>query len=196
MQSRFLKQLIYGAFYLVIIFGLGYGIYASVLQGPASCFDNRENQGEEEVDCGGPCPSCELKRLKPIQVSPVAIFDIGNGQLSALVELRNPNVSYGANRFSYKLSFYNAAGSEVSSVVKDSFIYPGEIKYIVEAGLNINPREVSRAEARLTNFSWKSIQEFSLPKAQTRAIKVEIKQGETKAVVSGIDVNKNYFSIA
>ena len=195
MQSRFLKQLIYGVFYLAIIFGVGYLLYAP-FKSPASCFDNRKNQGETEVDCGGPCPSCELKKLKPMQVSPVSIFPLGEEQLSALFELKNLNVNYGAERFIYRLSFYDSTGKEIFSVSKSSFIYPGELKYIAEPGLEFDTRQVVRAEAQISNLSWRTISEFSLPKTQTRDIRVEQADENGSVAVSGLLVNQNSFALS
>lgn len=195
MQSRFLKQLIYGIFYLAVIFGIGYLIYEAVLRGPATCFDNRQNQGETGVDCGGPCLDCGLKNLEPIRVSPVSIFSIG-GRLSVLFELQNPNVRFGANEFAYTIKFFGAGNTLASSLTRNSFIYPGEIKYIVEAGLDIDPSGVSRAEAELANFFWKPLQEFSLPKTQARDLKTELDQEGNKATISGVIVNQNSFHLS
>jgi len=194
-QSRFLKQLIYGTFYLAILFGIGYLIYTGALRGPASCFDNRQNQGETGIDCGGPCLDCGLKNLEPIRVSPVSIFDIG-GRLSVLFELRNPNVRFGANEFAYTIEFYGPSNTLVSSLTRNSFIYPGEIKYIVEAGLEIDPSGVRRAEVELANFSWKSREEFSLPRTQVRDLKTEIDREGNKAEISGVIVNQNSFRLS
>lgn len=195
MQSRFLKQLIYGVFYLAILFGVGYLFYAP-FKSPASCFDNRQNQGETEVDCGGPCQSCDLKRLKPIQVSEVQIFDIGDKKLSALFELKNPNVSYGAASFKYKIVFYDSSGAELAVIDRESFIYPGELKLIGEPAIALDPASVKRAQTELREFSWKPVSEFSAPKAQTRDLKIEVKDATGEARLTGLLVNQNSFGLS
>jgi len=194
MQSRFLKQLIYGSLYLIILLGLGYLLYAP-FKAPASCFDNRKNQGETEIDCGGPCESCELRRLKPIQVSPVSLFSIDGRTVSALFELVNPNTKYGAERFSHKIEFFDSGGRIIDSVTKESFIYPGEIKYIVEPSIEVSG-PVARAAAEVSGFVWKPIAEFSAPKTQTRDIKIEIKEGAGEARIAGLLINQNSFRIS
>ena len=73
MQSRFLKQFIYGVLYLGILSGLSYGVYAFVVRQP-NCTDGRQNQGESGIDCGGPCTSCELRQLKPIEIRSARVF--------------------------------------------------------------------------------------------------------------------------
>ncbi|HEY4475390.1 MAG TPA: hypothetical protein VJB92_01565 [Candidatus Paceibacterota bacterium] len=195
MQSRFLKQLIYGIFYLAIIFGIGYILYAP-FKTPASCFDNRKNQGETEVDCGGSCLSCDLRHLKDIEISPVQIFPLQDNKLSLLFELKNPNVKYGASRFIYTVSFRDASGVESDSVWRESFIYPGELKTVVEAALDIDQSKTRSARVELSDFSWKPVSEFSLPKTQTRDIRVDIQLGEKRGTVSGIFINQNSFRLA
>lgn len=140
--------------------------------------------------------SCEIKRLKDIRVMPIAVFDAGGGELSALIELRNPNANYGADFFSYKVVFYDADGADVYELVKDSFIYPGEIKFLIEAGLPVTPSRVLRAEAKLKDISWRSINEFSLPKAQARDVRIENKTSGKGVVVGAVIVNRESFGLS
>lgn len=196
MQSRFLKQVICGGFYLIILVAVGYSIYFLMLSAQASCFDNRRNQGETDIDCGGTCESCELKNIKPLRISPVLIFDNGDGTLSTLTDLKNPNENYGGDRFLYKLSFYGPDRTLLNSLTRESFIYPGEIKFIVEAGLNIDPKQVVRAGFEVSDLSWRPIQEFSLPKAQVRDIQTEVQSESRRVIVSGLLVNQNSFGLS
>lgn len=193
MQSRPLKQLIYGAFYLAILFGIGYLFYAP-FKSPPSCFDAKQNQSETGIDCGGACPPCELKTLKAVTVSPVSILDAGGGRLSLVFELRNPNTSFGADKFSYKISLLSAAGGTVFSFSRQAFIYPGEIKTVIEAGVDAEASRIIRAEVELSDFSWKSKTEFPSVKAGYRELEAEIK--DDKVVVAGRVVNDNSFSIS
>ena len=197
MQSTGLKRFIYGIMYLIIFGGLGYGIYAVTLQPAPSCFDNKQNQGETDIDCGGSnCQPCDAKNFQPINIAPVALINVGGTSLSAVIRLSNPNTSYGANKFTYTLKFFDSNGTIVDSVTNDSFIYPGEIKTIIEAGLNIDPGLVSSASVEVSNLSLKSIADFALPKIQTRDIKIELRHQDSLAVISGVLVNQNAFVLS
>ncbi|MBW2987936.1 hypothetical protein KY318_00355, partial [Candidatus Woesearchaeota archaeon] len=44
-----------------------------------SCFDGIQNQGEEGVDCGGPCPPCEVKIPKVERPAVIPGMVCGNG---------------------------------------------------------------------------------------------------------------------
>ena len=135
MSNRFIKQLIFGVFYLILFSAIGYGLYFLAWRPASSCFDNRQNQGEEEIDCGGPCQPCALKNLKPIDIfSQPQLLEI-DGQTGALhFQLKNSNDA-GADRFSYSVDFYDAGGEKIQSLSNDSFIYARQVKTIVEAPL-------------------------------------------------------------
>jgi hypothetical protein len=196
MQSRFLKQLIYAAFYLTIIFIIASTFYFISINSSKSCFDERKNQGEIGIDCGGPCEPCELRTLEEIKVSPVIIFDNEDGTLSALIGMRNPNNNFGAERFLYNLSFYGPDRALINSFTRESFIYPSEIKDIVEAALPVDPVQVVRAELEISQINWISVTDFFLPKTQIRGLNVEIDRDTEKVLISGIFVNQNSFPLS
>ena len=196
MQSRLLKQFIYGVLYVGMISGVGYLVFIGFFQSAPSCFDNRQNQNEEGVDCGGSCVACEIKSLKNINVLPVHIFPLGDGTISALLEFRNPNINYGADSLSYSILFYDATNNVVATTTRDSFIYPGEIKFIVEPALQINASSVVGARAEVEVRSWKKIDTFSLPRLITQNLTVQETPQKNFAIISGIIVNQNTFSLS
>jgi len=188
MQSRFLKQFIYGVLYLGILSGLSYGVYAFVVRQP-NCTDGRQNQGESGIDCGGPCTSCELRQLKPIEIRSARVFTAGEGRGIVLLEFRNENVRYGADRFSYHATLYSDENEAVGTVTKNSFIYPGEIKFIVEPATVAG--KPARVAVELGDVVWRSIEEFSRPDVTTRDLNVELREETEDVMVSGIVSNKD-----
>jgi hypothetical protein len=197
MSRRTVKQIVYGIFYLIIIFALVYGVYFFTLKPEPSCFDGKQNQNEEGIDCGGPCPPCELKILEPIKVLLPQIISIDE-KTSVLIELLNPNVNWGVEKFFYELNFYDLAGEKIFSQQKESFIYPGERKYIAEINLDIDYRKIDRIEILplIKEEAWKLVSEFSAPKISTREILTEYNPNKKQIVISGIFTNKNPFIIS
>lgn len=193
-MSRTIKQLTYGFFYLAILAGIAYGGYLVFRETAPSCFDNRRNQGEEEVDCGGPCESCAIRKLLPLQTK-VEYFPVGDNT-TVILTLSNPNLEYGADSFSYTLNFLGSNGQPLFSLIKESFIYPAEAqKVIIEPNLKFNSRLVAgQPELVISNPVWKSVREFSEPQLQTRQVKTEV-QG-SQVTVSGILVNRESASFA
>ncbi len=191
---RIIKQLIYGALYLTIFGGIALGIYHLSIGLSPSCFDDRLNQGEAEIDCGGPCMSCELKNLKPLRTS-VESFGV-DGSTNVVINLANPNLNYGAESFSYTLNFYNRSQEKIFSLTKDSFIYSAEAqKILLEPNLKIDFNSISgKPELILENFKWKPISEFQEPEVQTRQVRTEA--SNRIVTVSGLLSNRESFGLS
>ncbi|MBI4158194.1 MAG: hypothetical protein HY505_01035 [Candidatus Yanofskybacteria bacterium] len=189
-----MKQFIYGALYLTVIGAVIYGLYWVVIQPGASCFDNRRNQGEEEVDCGGPCLPCALKTLKSLEVS-TTIFPIG-GNTNLIINFSNPNLDYGAESFGYTINFKNSAGSNIFSLERESFIYPAEVsKTIIDPNLPVSFSSIFGLPEIIIgdDIIWKSTAEFFKPRTSIRQIRAEI--SGTTASVTGILTNQEPFGL-
>ncbi len=192
MERRTIKQILYGAGYLSVIFLIVAGVYFIWLKPTPTCFDGRQNQNEIKVDCGGPCVPCETKTLSPLQVSWLKYFSVNNKTI-IMAEIKNPNSDYGADSFFYTFDIYDSLGKKFHTLTKNSFIYSGEIKYLFEANININSDNINKVEISFSDINWKSRGEFPKPDIQTREIKTE----SAKPVnVSGIVVNNNAFGFS
>ncbi len=191
-MSRILKQILYGALYLAILGVISAGLYYGFLKPAPSCFDEKLNQEEEEVDCGGPnCADCALRRLAPISSS-VQFFGV-DGRTTIFARLQNPNLNYGASVLDYKIRFFDGAGSLVATIDDSTFIYPGEIKAIVIPGQELSPASIARAELEVGDTTWVKAANFSRPPADTREIST---QPEGLGIaVTGVVQNKNLFGL-
>src|SRR3989344_3830137 len=127
---RFLKQFLYGGFYLFLWLIAGFLVYLIFFRTTASCFDNIQNQNETGADCGGVCGiDCELKYINPLTVSRPLIFK-NNDQISLWAKIRNPNLAYGSDKMEYKINFYDSQNNLLLSLSRSAFIYAGEAKDI------------------------------------------------------------------
>lgn len=191
MTNRLMKQIIFGFFYLAVLFGVSFGVYFLVRPAP-TCFDNRQNQGEEAVDCGGPCISCAIKNLEPfVLFGEPLIFEIDKDASVVFLQIKNSNSGYGAERFDYKLDFYDSRGEKIDSLTNQSFIYAGKIKTIIEAQVKIEASKVAKIDFSAGNTVWRSSADFVMPNLQSRAVKVEIIKDRDQAKVSGLVLNNN-----
>ncbi len=192
-MSRTIKQIIYGFFYLAVLAAIVYGVSFAIKETAPTCVDNRQNQGETEVDCGGPnCQPCAIKHLLPIAPK-LEYFGVG-GNTTVILTLSNPNLEYGAQSFIYTINFYGTNHNLLFSLTKDSFIYPAEAqKTIVEPNLAFNYRSmVGQPEIVISSVNWKSVADFAEPKFQTRQIRTEV--AGARVTVSGILVNREAIS--
>lgn len=192
---RFLKQFLYGAFYLSLWLIAGFLVYLIFFRQVSSCFDNIQNQDEAGIDCGGVCGiDCELKYISPLTVSRPLIFK-NNDQVSLWVKIRNPNLSYGSDKLEYRINLYDSQNNLLTALNRQSFIYAGENKDIVEAGIRTRGA-VARAELVIdeTSLNWRPAAEWLNPILETLEVKSVFNKDQ--AVVSGMVKNPSSFSIA
>ncbi|MEK7192393.1 MAG: hypothetical protein AAB646_02680 [Patescibacteria group bacterium] len=197
---RFLKQLLYGLFYLLILSGITYGGYLAVSKPVQSCFDNIKNQNEEDVDCGGECIACALKNIQSIKSS--AYFLTLDGINNAVITLENPNIEYGAKDFVYTLEVYKSIivprpGEKTGlvkevlfSLARDSFIYPGERKVIIEPNLKFDTKQIiGNPVIIISNPIWVPASEFTKPDVRVKTTETLIvkQQAEIRGVISNLE---------
>ena len=161
-MRRVAKQIIYGIIFVAVIALIVWGVYAFMFAPAQSCFDGRQNQGEVGVDCGGPCVSCDIKNLQDIQVSDSHIFPASDG-VGVVIELHNPNVSWGARSFDYTITLKNELGNDVKTLTGSSYIYSGELKYIIEPYISQSVQHITSASMAITNVQWVSIEQMKKP---------------------------------
>jgi hypothetical protein len=183
------KQIVFGLIILFVVGLIGWGIYSSFFKPAPTCFDNTQNQGETGVDCGGPCVPCELKSLKPIQVDQgwPKWFKTTTSTSGIVAEIYNPNPDWGASNFSYRLDIKDQFGSIIKSVTGASFIYGGELKYLVEPRIDLGAGKISSVDLTISNPQWVSINDFSRPDVEIQ----DVNTGKTDMLyVSGKVVNR------
>lgn len=132
-MSRTEKQIIYGAIYLGVLIGIAVLIYFLNFTPVPTCFDNIQNQGEEGIDCGGPCAKvCTPVTIQPITaLDGVTTFTTSPGHVTFLARVTNANTDFTARSFGYQFDLSDASGTVVQSIPGQSFIYAGEVKYLI-----------------------------------------------------------------
>ncbi|KKU14730.1 MAG: hypothetical protein UX23_C0010G0014 [Parcubacteria group bacterium GW2011_GWB1_45_9] len=73
--------------------------------------------------------------LKPLTVSNERVVLAAPGVVSLSAKVLNPNLDFGAERFEYIWELYDAGGNSLQILRGESFIYPGEIKYIASSDI-------------------------------------------------------------
>lgn len=191
MNSRLARQLVYGGVFFAIIFFTVIGIYARNFRAAPSCFDGKLNQEEEAVDCGGPCEDCALKSLERI-IARGELVVVGNSA-SAVLRFTNPNIFYGAPRFTYTVRFYNHQNEVIQTLQQETFIYPAQInKTIIEANLSLPIADLGfDPEVSVSNPEWRSAREFSQPATALRQKSYKFSDTKNAVEVSGILINQD-----
>jgi len=136
MDKRLRKQVVIAFIFLGIFSLIGGGVYLTHRSAP-TCFDNKRNQGEEDVDCGGPCILCELKYDPPLSLadSPVLLVNQKN-KVDILFKITNLSQEWGAQEFSYKVTLIGS-NQEKQEFIKSGFIFPHEIRYFIVPNITV-----------------------------------------------------------
>jgi hypothetical protein len=163
-MTRSTKKFVYGLFYLFVGFLFAWWVYGLFLKPAPTCFDRIKNQGEEGVDCGGPCVSCKIMALEPLRVSgEVRVFGLSSGAAAILAEVLNPNNNYAVRQVSYRIMIYDKDGLLLKTISRSTSFYPGEFKYIYEAGFDIPFSRIGKTAVEFDSPDWISGQEVFKP---------------------------------
>lgn len=167
-------------------------IYSTALVPTPTCFDGKQNQGEKNIDCGGPCVACAVKNLEPLRASnPPEIFGLDSGKAIILAEVTNPNTNYDATSFSYTINIYNSSGIIIESKYGNDFISASKKKYIFQPNIQTQFFKIARAEIVFSNSIWRSLNEAFNPNFTISNIKTAISSSTIS--ISGLAQNQSPF---
>lgn len=165
MKRRF-KQLAYLTLFFAFWAGVVWLAYISLFAQPPSCFDNKMNQGEEGVDCGGPCKTfCINQNLTPpAPLGTPRVFQPSADLLSVLVEIKNPNPGTALRQVPYKVTVSGEYGPplNISGVAS---LYESEVRRFVLVRPSGGLSGLLSAELDITTSSaqWAAAETFQRP---------------------------------
>ncbi len=138
----------------------------SAIRPEASCFDNRRNQNETGVDCGGVCGACRVSaQAQSLKIDESYVIDGVDGRVDAVTKITNPNHALGASRVRYALQLKDAQGNIVGERIGATFILPAETKYILEPGITIlDGAQVASADFSIKDVSWEGFDGYQEPR--------------------------------
>lgn len=147
---------------LILIFLVIFGFYFLFRAKPA-CNDKIRNQGEEDIDCGGPCAPCEkIPIVANLNVIEKEIVPAGDNKYDILAKLENPNAQYGVANFEYTFSLIGDDGKVISEEKGSGFILPGQTKYILAFNLE-SQEEPKFFDFKISSFKWTKFSEYREP---------------------------------
>lgn len=193
MHRRTLKQVIIALAYLVLLSGVVFLIYYSNRPEP-SCFDNIRNQGEEEVDCGGPCISCELMHIKPLEVLWAGKILAQDNFYDLAARIKNPNQNYGSGSFAYSFELYDSEDNLLNRRSDSTFILPNQTKYLVNSRVSSSD-EITRIKLSFGEIDWQKLENCQAPELaiQQKEYRILDSSQPGESQVKAILVNKTDF---
>lgn len=159
---RLKRQLVFFGFFSIIVL-LVAGYFAYRLFPEASCFDRRQNQGEEQVDCGGPCGPCMVAHAQEPLVVWTRYFEIRPGVFDVAALVENANVSLGAAAVPYTFRLLDVDGGLIVNRRGSAYLLPNQQTLVFETGLVAGIRAPVRVTFALDPFEWRVHEEQKLP---------------------------------
>ncbi|MBU1091561.1 hypothetical protein KKA27_01725 [Patescibacteria group bacterium] len=155
------KQLIF--FLIVAFFVLAMIVGIIYWNRPeATCFDNKQNQDEESVDCGGGCTPCVVNP-KDVVTMWTRVFEVSDGVYEVASLIKNPNLFYGMPRLKYTFKIYDSVNVLVAIKEGQTFLNPQDEFLIFETGIKTGKRDVAKAFVEIEPLSeWKYTEEEKL----------------------------------
>lgn len=150
---------------MLVLGGIGFLIYTIGFSPVPTCNDGVQNQGEVGVDCGGPCGPCGVESAQAIRVNSVVAIPLAGG-VSVVAEVLNPNVEFASPLFAYTLELYDSLGKSVRVLRGSSFLYTGEVSYVVYPRVDIDSSLVTGARMSIDSVDWVATDEFVKPSIQ------------------------------
>ncbi|TRZ82461.1 hypothetical protein D4R86_01635 [bacterium] len=162
---------------------------------PEDCFNNIQDNGEQGIDCGGPCSKkCDL--LESLKVLWTKIIPAGENKYYFLSLIKNPNALYGVSLFNYKFIGLNNEDKVVSERQGEDFILPGESKYIFD---EINIEDLNNAQKfdlEISDLMWQRFSSYQKPTlfVINKEIK-DIDEGGFNLKVGGRLINDSIYNL-
>lgn len=118
-----------------------------------TCFDNKRNQNESGVDCGGSsCLSCELKYPRPIKVFWARAVESNETSYDVAAEVENPNERLASVAVEYEFALSDDFGPITKKTGK-TYVYAQERTLVIEPNIETT-RKATRTEFRILRTDW------------------------------------------
>jgi len=198
MDYRRRKQIIIASLLALVLILLLAGAYYKWFYNAPTCFDNKQNQKEEGVDCGGPCAiSCERLTIKDLQIEWVKFLPLKDNHYDLAAKITNPNPNFGLGELAYIFRLYDASGAKIKEQTGSSFIAPGQKKYLVEGNVTTD-KPIDKVELAITKsepVDWQKLKEgFQMPNIYVHDKQFKfLEKSAATAQASGIIKNDSLF---
>jgi hypothetical protein len=136
-----------------------------VLKKVPTCFDGIQNQGEQGIDCGGPCKIlCKAQYGDPVILwGPRWEKVQSNGDYNFLTYAQNPNIGAEAFNVPYSLKVYDAKGILLYETTGTTYIPSNNSFVIFQDNVNLSDKIPVRTEFQFTESpSWQKTEDNGL----------------------------------
>lgn len=170
-------------------------VYQTLFSAPALCTDGKQNGLESGVDCGGQCALlCQGEARAPVVLWARA-FESAPQTYTAAAYIQNNNLGAGARRVGYTFQLFDEDNKLVVDRVGVADLPPVPTVPIIESGINVGYRSVSRA---LFSFSSEPVwvRAGALPKLNVSGQRLAADASRLEGAVSNDSFNDARATVA
>lgn len=127
-----------------------------IFRAPANCYDGKQNQNEQGVDCGGVCQSVKVcsDQVSPLVVWWSRVFSLRPGQVYAVAVIQNRNSNLRIRSLSYDWQIVDDEDKVLATSQGETFVEAGETFVLYQPSLAVSGR-AKRAYLRLAeDLAW------------------------------------------
>ncbi|MEK7578842.1 MAG: hypothetical protein AAB456_03985 [Patescibacteria group bacterium] len=139
-NRRLFKKIFIAIVYLAVFSSFGAGIYFLVRPAPV--------------------PPLPGSAIYPIETIWSQSFIAAPDLYSVAARIKNPNTNFGASKFNYTFYLYDDKGALLATLPGESFIWPGESKYIILGGISLTEAP-AKTLFKLGKPEWSEVKNFS-----------------------------------
>ncbi len=138
---------------LVIFVVAGIPLLVVLLKENPTCYDNKQNQQELGVDCGGECEKIRLCESQAYGLSVLwsRSFKVTDGLYNSVAYIENPNFDAAIREIAYTFSLYDENNVVVAERRGTTFVSTNAITPIFEAGIETGNRTPVRTFFEFTD---------------------------------------------
>lgn len=153
-RARQLNYMVTTLAFLVVVGVIIFFIYKP----NPTCFDGKQNQDEEGIDCGGSCALACQGLVRPLKVDWVRPLKVADGWYDLAAQVENPNQKLGNQKIPYLFSAYDADNFLIATRTGSTFVNAGEKFVIFESRVLTNGRKIKTAFLEFpTETPWENI---------------------------------------
>ncbi len=117
---------------------------------PPSCNNHRLDPGEEQIDCGGVCPPCELKNFQPLKKYPVKYIVYPDKTMDLIALIENPNPQLALKKLTYQFLIYDFEDNlRASTTPEETILLPWEKRYLVKLNYPLPAFTLGRVDLKI-----------------------------------------------
>jgi hypothetical protein len=138
------KRVLYISVLVLLALAVIVGVYFIYKPIP-SCSDQKQNQDEVGVDCGGVCTLACPNQVMPLTVLWSRIFKVQNGIYDFTALIENKNRDLGVRSLPYTIKIFDKNNLFITERTGETFINPNDKFVIFESGIDLKSRIGVRA---------------------------------------------------